>query len=239
MGHFLPRQFYQPQAALAGVSGGNDSLTKILLHMDGANGGTTFTDSNIGGSAHTWTPTTATTSTGTFKFGTASANFGSTGWIDTPDSSDFTLGSGDWTCDFWFNRQGGDGTRRIACGQSNSAVSTFSFAIELSAANVLVATVSNGSSTLVTGTTTFTATGQNHVALTRNGNILRMFVNGTQEGGNVAFTGSVVDSANKFAVGRFGEFTTLTWNGFIDEFRLSVGIARWTANFTPPTAAYF
>jgi hypothetical protein len=87
---------------------GNDSFTKILLHMDGANGGTTFTDANVGGSAHTWTANSATTSTGTLKFGTASENCGAgVGWIDTPDSADFTLGSGDFTIDFWFNRQGG------------------------------------------------------------------------------------------------------------------------------------
>jgi len=27
-------------------------------------------------------------------------------------------------------------------------------------------------------------------------------------------------------------------NGWIDEFRWSSGIARWIANFTPPTSAY-
>jgi hypothetical protein len=41
------------------------------------------------------------------------------------------------------------------------------------------------------------------------------------------------------AVGRGGALNTLQWNGFIDEFRLSVGTARWTAGFTPPTANYF
>jgi hypothetical protein len=53
MGHFLPRQFYQPQAALAGASGGNDALTKLLLHCAGADTSTTFTDSSS--SAHTVT----------------------------------------------------------------------------------------------------------------------------------------------------------------------------------------
>jgi hypothetical protein len=28
------------------------------------------------------------------------------------------------------------------------------------------------------------------------------------------------------------------FNGWLDEFRISKGIARWTSNFTPPTAPY-
>ena len=39
---------------------GNDAFTKILLHMDGSNGGTTFTDIAVGGSANTWASTNET-----------------------------------------------------------------------------------------------------------------------------------------------------------------------------------
>ena len=81
---------------------GNDAFTKILLHMDGSNGGTTFTDIAVGGSAKTWTPTNATTSTASFKFGTASMLTAS-GYITTPDHSDFTIGSNDFTLDLWIN----------------------------------------------------------------------------------------------------------------------------------------
>ena len=229
-------------ALAADPCGGNDAFTKILLHMDGTNGGTTFTDSNLGGSVHAWTANSATTNTGTLKFGSASANFGAAvGWIDTPDSADFALGSGDWTIDFWFNRQGGDGTRRIACGQINSsaALASQSVYLELGPANVMLLQTSDGSSAFtITGTTTITTTGWHHVAAVRTGSTLKLFVDGIQEGGNLTAPGSIPDSPSKFSVGRVGEFTTLTWNGFIDEFRLSVGIARWTANFAPPAAPY-
>jgi hypothetical protein len=31
---------------------------------------------------------------------------------------------------------------------------------------------------------------------------------------------------------------TYAFNGWLDEFRISKGIARWTGNFAPPTSAY-
>ena len=41
-------------------------------------------------------------------------------------------------------------------------------------------------------------------------------------------------------VGQYADFddNLASWNGWIDELRVSKGIARWTADFTPPTAAY-
>jgi hypothetical protein len=81
----LPRgDGYGPFAGLQGytaaLAAGNDSFTKILLHMDGANTSTTFTDSNSGGSAHTWTAAgNAQISTATYKFGGASGLFDGTG----------------------------------------------------------------------------------------------------------------------------------------------------------------
>lgn len=221
-----------------GGIGGNDAFTNIMLHLEGANLGTTFADSNANSLAHTWTAHSATTATGTFKFGSASLNCGSTGWIDTPDSADFTLGAGDWTVDGWFNVQGGAGTVRRAFGQLNTLGTIASVNGGLLAGNVFFLQPYNGALVLVTGTTAITSVGWHHYAGVRTGNILRLFVDGVQEGGDVAFTGTVTDSADTFSVGRAGAFTSNTWNGFIDEFRLSVGIARWTTNFTPPAAQY-
>lgn len=216
---------------------GNDAFTKILLHMDGSNGGTAFTDSNIGGSAHSWIAHSATTDTGTVKFGTASLNCGAAaGYIDTPDSSDFTLGSGDWTVDFWFNVQGGAGTQRRSYGQSDSTGAVVAVNGGLLTSNACFLQAGGSPNITVSGTTAITTAGWHHYAGVRAGNVLKLFVDGIQEGGDVAFTGAVTNSADNFSVGR----ATLSqiWNGFIDEFRLSVGIARWTANFTPPANQY-
>jgi len=218
------------------VSYTQDGFTRILLHFDGANGSTVITES----AGRNWTNHTGSNSAVQSKFGGSSYNCGAaTGWVDTPDSADFTLGSGDFTIDCWFYRSGGDGAQRFICGQSNSDASSRSIDIQLYTNNKLYVMVQPGSIQIIS-TTIFTAIGWHHVAVVRTGNTLKMFIDGVQEGGDVAFNGAVTDSVGTFAVGMLGGYTVTLypWNGYIDEFRLSVGIARWTANFTPPTSAY-
>ena len=220
---------------------GNDAFTKILLHMDGTNGGTTFTDSNAGGSARTWTSVLATTSTAVSKFG-GSSMAGNTSYIDTPDSADFTLGSGDFTIDFWLNMNGTAGSVALF-GQVNSAgaAATESCGAFVTAANKInVEVVTNVARRAVVGATSVNDSVWRHIAFVRAGANLNLYVDGVSEGGPISIASeTVIDSSNKFSVGRAGEFTGIpAMNGYIDEFRFSVGIARWTANFTPPASPY-
>src|SRR5262245_32929117 len=87
------------------VNEGNDTNCKVLLHFNGTDTATTITDSNAGGSAHTWTAAgNAQIDTAASKFGGASGLFDGTGdWVTTSDHADFTLGSGAFTIDLWFN----------------------------------------------------------------------------------------------------------------------------------------
>lgn len=74
--------------------------------------------------------------------------------------------------------------------------------------------------------------------MVRNGDDLMCFIDGTQIGTTQDLAGaSFFNSAYKFQIGAFNN-TSNPWNGWIDEFRLSKGIARWTGNFTPPVAEY-
>ncbi|MFB3885601.1 MAG: chitobiase/beta-hexosaminidase C-terminal domain-containing protein [Thermodesulfobacteriota bacterium] len=79
-----------------------DSYTKSLLHMNGADGSTTFTDDAPGGS-HTWTAYgDAQIDTSQSKFSGASGLFdGSGDYLSSPDSDDWYWGTGDFTIDFW------------------------------------------------------------------------------------------------------------------------------------------
>lgn len=224
---------------------GNDSFTKILLHMDGADASTTFTDANIGGAAHTWTAAgNAQIDTAQSVFGGASALFDGTGdAIETPDHANYDLGSGNWTVDFRFRIGGGDGVGFNITGQTDAGLTAAgsSFRITRNVDNTISAMVSNGStfttiSTILTYTTAVN-TGWHHLELTRGGNTLYLFIDGVLAS-SVAFTGTVPNSAGAYGIGNRGGGVAGSFFGWIDEYRLSVGVVRHTAAFTPATEMY-
>jgi Concanavalin A-like lectin/glucanases superfamily len=225
----------------AGYVTNNDAFTKVLLHFGGADATTFFGDSALGTtSAHTWTAAgNAQIDTADSKFGGSSGLFDGAGdWVVSTDHADFTLGAGNWTIDFWFKCNAAGGTNQWLCGQQDNAftATTRSFEIHRSTANVIVAVATVGStSTTCTGATQFTSTinvGWHHLAFVRNGNTCRLFIDGLQEGGDQSITGTVNDSSNEFRIGAAGENGGTPWTGWIDEFRLSVGIDRFSSLYT-------
>lgn len=89
------------------------------------------------------------------------------------------------------------------------------------------------SSAISTGSWTF-------IAAVRNGSTLTLYVNGvsvaTTSIGTVSLNGSTLAILRCGAYQETGTFYYL--NGYIDELRVTRGIARYTTNFTPPTAAF-
>ncbi|TXH45620.1 MAG: LamG domain-containing protein [Desulfurellales bacterium] len=226
-----------------GGASGNDAFTKILLHFDGSDGSTSFVDSNAGGSAHTWTANgDAQLDTAQLKFGTASGLFdGSGDYISAPDHADFSLGSSDWVIDFWL-KTAVSGLMYI-CGQCDGAGSTSSIAayVEKTAGNVLRVAVNVGGSIYsVAGTTAVNTGAQVHCAAVRSSNTLKLYVNGVKEGTDASGLGAINDSGSPFGVGGLGVYGFTRFNGWLDEFRLSVGTDRgWNgASFSVPTAPY-
>jgi hypothetical protein len=241
---------YLPFPSLTGfsasLSSGNDSYTKVLLPFSGADAATVITDINDGGSAHVWTANgNAQLDTAEFKFGTSSLLCDGTGdYVTTPDHADFTLGNGDFTIDCWFNCTKATGIAMWMAGQCSTAVgagATISFAIARGTNNHVGAYVFEGIiQHVVESTTQFTDTlntGWHHLAFVRWDNIIKLFIDGMLEDQN-SFAGTVNNSANALSVGRLGEVASPTWQGWIDEFRISVGVARWRETFTPPGTAY-
>ena len=221
---------------------GIDSFTKLLLHCDGSDASTTFTDSSASG--HTVTANgNAQIDTAQSKFGGASGLFDGTGdYLSIANHADFAFGSGDFTVDFWvrFNALPTSGNFSAFYGrdvsshdlqldvQNSSGTYKLRFIPYISGAKLVVNETWAGVST---GT-------WYHVAFVRSGNNWHVFVNGTQLGSTGSQSGTLDTSTDTLSIGRHTSGTPRELNGWLDEFRISKGVARWTANFTPPAAPY-
>jgi hypothetical protein len=225
------------------IAAGNDAYTKALLHFDGSDGSTTFTDSNAGGSAHTWTATpSAQISTAQSKFGGAAGLFdGNTDCLSTPSHSDFDL-TGDFTIDFWFrvaalNRfntfltreNQANGTAEIMCRINSS--NEFDFFIRTGSGGGTII----GRITVASGVSVDT---WYHAAYVRSGNDFTLYKDGVSLGTASSSSAGSSGVSQAILVGGRVSAPTDGHNGYLDELRISSGIARWTAGFTPPAEAY-
>lgn len=213
------------------------SEVKLLLHMNGADGSTTFTDSSSIGATIS-VAGSAQIATAQSQFGGASGLFnGTTDYIYTPSNSNYAMGSSDWTVEGWKrsaalgsvnrclfdNRGGGEGIAIYAsasgAGQNDRLI--------LANNSVVIAG---------DGTTQFTADTWQHWAVTREGNTIRGFIAGT-------LVWSVTDTraysnSTRCYFGAVHTGASQWFSGYLDEVRLTIGTARYTASFTPPSDAF-
>ena len=227
--------------ALGGLLG----YSQLLLHMNGVNGSQVFTDS----SPYARTVTAngdVKINTSQSKFGGASGRFDGAGdYLTIPDSLAWYFATGGFTIDFWvrFTALPGTGSYMIIYAQRVDGANQIYFGLKLDAGTYYweFGAYSGGvEKILVTRavTTPFSLNTWYHVALTRSGNNFRIFQDGVQCGSTATDTDEVPDLASILYIGRHGPYTGYDFNGFLDELRVSKGIARWTSNFTPPTAEY-
>jgi hypothetical protein len=223
------------------------SQVSLLLHGDGTNGSTTITDSSP-------TPKTVTAfgnaqiSTAQSKFGGASIAFdGSGDYAFVTSSSAFDLGISNepFTVEFWFYRNSTGNHAFLGKGGGSANWNT-------STGYQYFAFIENGvlywmwnqnialSAPVSISTSTLPAINQwHHYAASYDGTNTKLFINGTQIGSDNSNIYIAPSAANIVIVGASPVNASLiSLNGYIDDLRITKGIARYTANFTPPTAPF-
>ena len=169
-------------------------------------------------------------STSVKKYGTGSMSFDGTGdWLSVPSTTQFDFTNDNFTIEFWLNPTSWYGSV-VSKDASfiiyrNNSISTTKMGVRF-----------NNNAGLDFFSTDDVPVGSwSYWALVRNGNVFTWYLNGVSSG---SFTSSatVATNTNPVIVGHSTTFN-ISLTGYIDDLRITKGVARYTANFTPPTAA--
>lgn len=227
---------------VAYIGGGVDASVVLMLHGDGADASTTIIDSSV------TTPKTVTAVDNAqlditqIKFGVSSILFdGFADYLTVPDSTDWYFAAAPFTIDFWvrFNSVAID---KGFCGQW---VTTFyimwSFSWESGALKFYCKNTSVQAHYTVAWTPVINT--WYHLELVRNGTAVYIFVNGISQTLTVTTaitTNEIPNLASLLYVGASGGVIANTYvmDGWLDEFRISKGVARHISNFTVMTVPY-
>lgn len=224
----------------------NDANTKLLIHgdnrLDDAATNKTVTNNSV---QLVSSPN---------KFGNGSMSFnGTNSFISVPTSTDFDFGSGDFTIDFWVNNNidihnniqvitnpaGYFGRYQ----DDNNYIALNDYVTGLGFIELFVVTGGVTIADYVFHSGLYVKNTWNHIAIVRSTVTAIGFLNGVVQAKdeNVPFGAQTIGALTApLTIGKTTVFPPPTefFNGFIQEFRVSKGIARWTSNFTPPTKQY-
>lgn len=208
-----------------------DTDTVLMLHMDGSDTSTTFTDDS--GTGHTVTAGgDAQIDTAQKVFGTASGLLdGTTDYLQIASHADFALGTGDFTIDYRIRLSVfAVETELYVWGTSDTSNRFNWHTVGGGRLDVFVGGSAGGSPSFSNTLDTWY-----HFAITRASGTVRVFVNGDVKDTFTA-AGSIAQAA--VTIGIYHDLSLFALNGWFDEFRIVKGTAVWTANFTSPSSAY-
>ena len=203
--------------------------TSLLMHFNGTNGSTTMTDNSKNNAAVTAVGN-AQLSTVQSKFGGTSLYLDGTGdrlTIASP-TPDFSFGTDDFTIETWVYKT-----------VASQAVILDARATADAIPWIAIINSSNFpyfyDGTQYVSTVPITLNSWVHLAWVRTSGVLKIFVNGIQ-GYSAAYTVNLNRTAGLIIGDGVGLVNA--YAGYIDELRVTKGIARYTGNFTPSTTQF-
>ena len=181
----------------------------------------------------------ASISTTQSKFGGSSMAFdGSGDYLIFPSAQtqNFVYGTGNFTIEFWFYMSALAGIGYYVLYDGRPASTTGAY-VNLAINGATPESYVNGA-TVISGSP-LSANTWYHFAYARSGSSTKMFINGTQVGSTYTDNTNYINAPNRPVIGTNGYILgDSNFNGYIDDLRITKGLARYTANFTPPTQAF-
>ena len=150
-------------------------------------------------------------------------------YVTCPAHTDFDFGTGDFTIEAWIRTS----VNSISAGASRTiwrpGANDGQFYLAIGTGNLVFGVG------VLTSTVSVTDGNWHHVAACRSGGTLRLFIDGVVSG-SIAHSTSV-NSAGTCFLGGF-DAANGHFHGHIQDFRITKGVGRYTANFNPPGALF-
>lgn len=217
----------------AGGNGGDGGSCESAPGCGGGGGGGTRSFVDLSTTGHVVTVVgNAKGSRTRSKWATTSAEFDGNGdAVVTPSNAQFAMGTGAFTVEAWIYLVSGGTPRVIVSTRPTSAGSVTAFGLGVSAGGEL----NFYTSVSIATSTANVPTGQwVHVAATRSGNTIQLYIDGTADG-----SGTITETMSDQVLAVGGHVNgNESFNGSIQDVRITKGVARYAGNFSVPTAAY-
>jgi len=214
----------------------------IIANGIGNNATAYSTDYGVTWTASYVSSTRVFTATGNARLSTTQVKIGSTSlyldgttntYVSSPSSTDYTLGTGDFTIEGWFYRIGNAGANQILIDLRPTGSPSVSPTVYLNTTYVPVFYV-NGS-VVITGSSPVPPTTWTHIAVSRTSGSTTLWVNGTQSGSTYSDSNNYIQGPITIGANQTG---ASLFTGYHDELRISKNIGRYTTTFTPSTTAF-
>lgn len=220
--------------SLQGVIAGGRQRGDVILYLsgDGTNGSTSIVDESV--YANALTLESVQVSTAQAKFGDSALLFGSTATprIDVVDSALWDLGSDDWTIECWAYLSAAPSSHYLFEMIWNGGATGTYIRVTASPTRQIQFFHNGGGSS----SATMPLTQWVHFAVMRSSGTVRFTLDGVQI---ASISASLpVNLSDAFRVGNSRSTGLAPWNGYIEQFRVTKGVARYTVPFTPPSGPF-
>ena len=160
---------------------------------------------------------------------TTSASFnGTTQYLTLPASTDWALGTGDFTIEWWQYQTGAGTFPRVFSVGANPA----SIAVSIESGTFYF--WENGNFTFSSVLSSYLTTWV-HFAISRVSGQTSVYQNGTKLGSTFSDTNNINNSSSTLSIGREISIFDTYFPGYISNFRIVKGTGIYTANFVAPT----
>jgi hypothetical protein len=158
-------------------------------------------------------------------------------YLFSPSSNLYNIATGDFTVEAWVYRSSSQVAtypRILTIGNANFN----SFIFWTFGTTIYLTASTTGSSWVDMTFGTITNNVWTHLALVRNSGTITLYQNGTAHGTTYSYPTFVIPTP-LLTVGTLSFSPSDSyWTGYMQDVRITKGYARYTANFTPPTAAF-